>query len=134
MKGGTFCYQDMDCGALQDCTSEMKEEARREGLDAFKTYLDNSPNITDVHDYEACGRARNYFGFDATFTYDQAICEDVSQLRYTKNFEFLQEFFNQGSEDGELDDEPKTVEKFELVPINRGTVHPRFDSILLTQF
>jgi hypothetical protein len=41
--------------------------------------------------------ARQYFGFDENFLDDKKICADIEQLRFTKEFSFLDEFFNQGS-------------------------------------
>jgi hypothetical protein len=55
------------------------------------------------------GRTREYFGFDANFVNDDQICGDLEQFQLVRDFSFLDEFFDQGSEnpgggggDGEL--------------------------------
>ena len=54
------------------------------------------PSIDDPTDYDQCGRARAYFGFAENFINDDAVCEDVEQLKHVKDFDFLQELFGQG--------------------------------------
>ena len=103
----------------------MKTEAEAEGLFAFAEYLAMSPKIKDTSDSYQCGQARVYFGFDESFINDEAICSDVEQLRFSKDFEVLQEFFKQGdNSDGAsgptTEREPKTLEPFVLKEISRG--------------
>jgi hypothetical protein len=90
--GGTFCAET-DCTDLQVCVDDYRGSENR----AFAGYVNTSPNITDVTDPFECGRAREYFGFQDNFINDLQICEDIGQLALTKDFEILNEFFNQGS-------------------------------------
>jgi hypothetical protein len=71
--------------------------AKDQGLIGYAQYLDNYPNITSPTNAKQCGNAREYFGFDAHFLNDDQVCEDIYQLRFTDDFDFLNEFFNQGS-------------------------------------
>jgi hypothetical protein len=47
-----------------------------------------------------CGRAREYFGFDKDFVNDKQICRDIGQFQNTRDFEFIDEFLNQGFSSG----------------------------------
>jgi hypothetical protein len=77
--------------------------AKEEGRWAYRTYLEVI-NITDPVDPDACGEAREFFGYDATFTNDAEICDNVKQLRNTRNFDQLDSFYGQGSS-GDGDDD-----------------------------
>ena len=92
-QGGTYCYNSADCSDLRDCLADLKSQPQPEG---FLAYLNKAPAIDDTSSHEQCGRVRNYFGFDEMFVHDIAVCEDVEQLKYTKDFTFMDEFFNQG--------------------------------------
>ena len=75
----------------------MAEEAKAEGRLAFEQYLLGAPNITDPTENDQCGKVRSYFGFDEFFVNDAQIMEDVEQLKFSRDFDFLDEFFKQGS-------------------------------------
>jgi hypothetical protein len=113
--GGTFC-PITDCTDLKDCVQNYYNNARSENRSAFATYLQGMPggeyltpancdNATDPAKYcdekwvdpDQCGAAREYFGFDASFVNDQSICTDINQFQNTRDFDFLEEFFKQGS-------------------------------------
>jgi hypothetical protein len=84
----------------------MTEEAKLEKRDPFVIYLEGSPNITDTTNHVECGNARKYFGFDENFINDKQICEDIEQLKYSRDFDFLQAFFGQGADEPPGDDPP----------------------------
>jgi hypothetical protein len=107
--GGTYCAVS-DCTELMDCVGEMTISATDDNRTAFATYLKSSPNITNPVDPYECGRAREYFGFDESFVNDDQICEDVKQFTNTRDFAFLDEFFDQGGKADEI------TEKDGLVP------------------
>eukprot|EP00977_Amphora_coffeiformis_P013338 scaffold3471_cov175-Amphora_coffeaeformis.AAC.12 len=116
--GGTYCPLT-DCTRLQECVAELIDIARNENRTAFANYLLNAPNITDPENSFQCGWAREYFGFPANFINDNQICEDIKQFRNSRDFEFLEEFFNQGSssdEPGDDDDNFNVVPPLVLVP------------------
>ena len=96
--GGTWCPTKANCGVLQGCLADLVEEARSEKRFAFEQHLLSAPKIEDPENREQCQMTRMYFGFDENFINDRQICEDVEQLRFAKDFEFLNEFFNQGSD------------------------------------
>ena len=84
---------ELDCSELKTCISDLINEADNPDTLAYKQYLESAPVITDPADFQQCGEVRNYFGFDEMFLNDYAVCEDVSQLRYSRSFEFLKDFF-----------------------------------------
>ena len=92
-QGGTYFPNAADCSTLKSCVASMKQDAASDNLPLFEDYLDASPSIADTTDYEECGRARNYFGFDENFINDQAICDDIDQLKYSKSFKFLEDMY-----------------------------------------
>ena len=61
-------------------------------------------------------RARQYFGYDESFLNDQAICDEIDELRFSKDFTFLDEFFSSeggasgGSDPGEYAGDYEEVE------------------------
>ena len=97
-------------------------------------YLETAPVIDDPTDYDQCGSTREFFGFDAGFINDQQICDDVEQLRFSRDFSFLETFTGQGTDvtleepnlespediDPPVDGEPPPVPDFELDAIVRG--------------
>jgi hypothetical protein len=85
---------------------------------AFANYLASSPTIGDAMNRNQCGKSREYFGFDELFINDEQICEDIEQLKYIKDFDFLNDFFKQGSD---IVREPDNVPELELVAPDRGT-------------
>jgi hypothetical protein len=107
--GGTFCAVS-NCTELMDCVEEMIESAIDEEKAPFAAYLQSAPNITNPVDPYQCGRAREYFGFDENFINDDQICKDVEQFTNTRDFAFLDEFFDQG------DQSSGAIEKDGLVP------------------
>ena len=58
-------------------------------------YLEGAPAIKNVTDPNQCIKAREHFGYDAGFINDKQICEDIHQFRFAKDFNFLEEFFDQ---------------------------------------
>ncbi|CAB9517957.1 expressed unknown protein [Seminavis robusta] len=96
--GGTWCpAPKANCARLKKCIQKYIQDAEDEGKPAFKTYLESAPKIEDSTEQEQCGKARRYFGFDALFVNDNQICEDIEQLKFTRNFDDLNEFFGSGS-------------------------------------
>jgi hypothetical protein len=65
---------------------------------------ESCPTPLDPLDTIGCGRAREYFGFDEYFVNDKNICEDIVQFQNSRDFKFLDNFFNQGSSEGESND------------------------------
>jgi hypothetical protein len=55
-------------------------------------YLKMAPRIKNTTDIKQCGDVRAYFGFDPSIAVDRQICDDVKQLRLTKDFEMLNTF------------------------------------------
>jgi hypothetical protein len=94
--GGTWCPGKTDCEDLKDCIDLYSQEAVDENQMAFASYLKSAPNITTYTSMDECGRAREYFGFNSFFSNDKQICEDIAQLRFTRDFAFLDSFFGQG--------------------------------------
>ena len=126
-QGGKFCRFEDECTELHECIDEYTFEAQEEELHAFENYLNGAQNMTE------CGKIRSYFGFDEFFIHDESICENIEQLKYSKDFTFLNEFFGQGSDSGAqaeqmeeveppeaLDETAATVEPFLLEEVNRG--------------
>ena len=95
-QGGTYCPNAADCSVLKTCVATMKAEASSNNLPMFVDYLGASPSISDATDNDECGRARNYFGFDENFINDQAICDDIEQLKHSKSFKFLEDMYGSG--------------------------------------
>ena len=60
----------------------------------------NSCSELKVTDTAGCGRAREYFGFPESFVNDKQICIDILQFRNTRDFDFIDEFFNLGTPEG----------------------------------
>jgi hypothetical protein len=118
-QGGTWCPAPTNCADLQVCVQEHFEVANvTEGQEAFAWYLAKAPEIEDPTDFRQCGEARQYFGFDEYFIHDVQICADLGQLRFSKDFDFLNEFFGQGEA------VPEGGGILELVPPDRGkSVH-----------
>ena len=116
----------MDCSELTTCVDNLKADAVAENLPAFLAYLDDAPNVTDATSQEQCGRLRNYFGFDEFFINDDGICGDIEQLKLSSNFDFLEEFFNQGSDSSSGGDgcgtggPAQTVEPFVLEAVDES--------------
>jgi hypothetical protein len=81
---------------LQECVDRYRDDDNS----AFAQYANASPNITNPIDPIECGRAREYFGFEENFINDQQICDDIEQLASTRDFDILNEFFNQGGGQG----------------------------------
>ena len=90
------------------------------GKPAFAAYLENSPKITDTTDPIQCGSARSYFGFQSNYINDAGICLDIAQFKSTPNFDFLEEFFNQGSDAAAAAGEDAEMPDFYLTPIDRS--------------
>ena len=113
-----------DCSVLQTCISEYFTEANAaDGNQAYAQYLSSAPSISDPTVFQQCGETRNYFGFDDTFLNDNAICEDVYQMRYSRSFDFLEDFFgDSGSSTAQTGSGDGTGELVPLVltPIDRS--------------
>jgi hypothetical protein len=86
-----------DCSDLEVCVGLYSEYAKEENLIGYAQYLEDYPTITNTTNSKQCGDAREYFGYDPDFLNDAHICDDIFQLRYTEDFDFLNEFFNQGT-------------------------------------
>ena len=96
-QGGTWCQNPVDCSALSACVEDMKNNALETNHAAFENYLNSMPNITDPLNADHCGKAREYFGFDATFINDDTVCAEVDELRHSRNMDWMDEFFGQGT-------------------------------------
>jgi hypothetical protein len=94
----------------------MMTEAGSAGMLAFEQYLFESPNITISNNSAQCGTAREFFGFDKYFINDDQICEDVEQLMYSRDYYFLDEFFDQGSRRGQKECGGQEAEASPLIP------------------
>jgi hypothetical protein len=71
---------------------------------AYRNYLEAAPTIMDTTDIKECGDARAYFGFDPFFPNDSQICDKVEQLRFTRDFDILNNFANGGNKNDGIDD------------------------------
>jgi hypothetical protein len=112
--GGTFCPAPADCTTLRNCIKDYFDGANKPS--AYATYLEAAPNITDPMDLISCGRSREYFGFDEYFINDEQICEDVEQLRNTRDFKLLESFFGNSEYTS-----PTSDDDIVILPPNRGT-------------
>lgn len=131
--GGTWCPSPTDCSVLQTCIADLSEDAKTKNA-AYAMYLESAPAIENSADYEQCGAAREYFGFDPDFINDIQICDDIEQLRFSRDFTFLEAFFGQGTEltpeaptldapeapEQPEDNEPDPIPPFTLTDITRG--------------
>ncbi|CAB9517870.1 expressed unknown protein [Seminavis robusta] len=105
--GGTFCPEPSDCVELISCIAKEVTWAKQHKMAAYEYYLKEAPtNFTDTTSTKDCGLLRAFLGFDES---DKQICRDVEQLKHTRDFAFLDEFFSQGSTevDGGKGDECK---------------------------
>mmetsp|Transcript_84099 Transcript_84099/g.126082 ORF Transcript_84099/g.126082 Transcript_84099/m.126082 type:complete len:1454 (+) Transcript_84099:272-4633(+) len=134
--GGTWCPQPTDCSILQTCIANFLMTAQSESrLQAFAMYLSAAPRITDPTNSDQCGETREYFGFDPDFINDVQICDDIEQLRFSRDFTFLEEFLGEGegsmTPPGDspglpeppgvpVDGEPEDVPPLELTPPDRS--------------
>ena len=110
--GGVFC-PTTDCTDLKTCVESYQNEYE-EPL-AYADWLKLSPLINDASSSLDCGDARQYFGYDPNFVNDEHICDDVRQLRFSRDFAFLDNFFNQGDDDADGDADPSSKEIPRLV-------------------
>lgn len=99
--GGQWCQNPVDCSQLQECVAVYLQDAIDNDRTAWATYLESSPSIKDPLDSFECGRAREYFGFEATFINDRQICQDIGQLRNTNDLAILEGFFAGSDGDGD---------------------------------
>lgn len=142
IQGGTFCPNPADCLVLKDCVANSIIEAENSGQVAFAKYLETSPLIEDPRDPFECGCARQYFGFEPTYTNDIGICENLQTLRYVKSFAVLDDLMDDSDADSsdcddcmdapgpdtalplvpflELTDPAKNPEKSEAGPVKNG--------------
>ncbi|CAB9517836.1 expressed unknown protein [Seminavis robusta] len=97
--GGTWCAADTDCSDLQSCVQTEYDTAVADKKGGYAEYLKGGL-VGTATDPDDCGSSREYFGYDALYTHDLEICDQVQQLHNTQNFAFLEEFFDQGSEVG----------------------------------
>jgi len=98
--GGVFCPAPDNCTALQACVEDYEYWGGNNTRPAYAAYLSEAPAITDPTDRSQCIATREYFGFDGSFINDGQICDDIHQLRFTRDFLFMESFFNVGSEPG----------------------------------
>lgn len=100
--GGTWCARPTDCSSLKTCLKAMYDSARTPDTNnktkaAFASYIE--PGLVNDHTkFEDCSRSREYFGFDPLYTNDADICDNVEQLHNTRDFAFLDQLYDQGSE------------------------------------
>lgn len=97
MYGGTYCFDPTNCTILKECVAQYIIDAESENRTAYLRYLKSAPNITSPSDSFSCGRAREYFGFEANFPNDGIICDNVDELKGTDDFSILEEFAESGS-------------------------------------
>jgi hypothetical protein len=97
-QGGIWCPAPVDCTVLKTCIINEVDWARTNERPAYEQYLIGAPFIEDPTDEIQCGKGRNYYGFDEYFINDHQICEDIKQLRDTRDFAFMDEFYAQGSD------------------------------------
>ena len=128
-QGGTWCPAKLDCSVLKNCIDAMADQANAEDRLAFEQYLREAPDITDTTDVHECGSLRNYLGFDEFFINDAQICEDVEQLKFSRDFDFLDEFFKQGSDGWDSGD----GSSLELTPPDRSELNGGLTLVLLSE-
>ena len=120
-QGGTFCRNPSDCSVLKTCIDTFVQQHAAQPL--FVEYLKSAPKIMDSSKYDQCGRTRNFFGFDEDFIHDQAICDDVEQLRFSKDFLFLEQFFG-GAPAGQNGTTPSCPTPPATAPVTAATLPP----------
>ncbi|CAB9527659.1 expressed unknown protein [Seminavis robusta] len=98
-QGGTWCPVPADCTELKECVDDQIQKAKDSGKLAYEKYLEPAV-IKDPMNFEQCGMSRKYFGYEELYTNDEDICDNFAQLHNTKDFGFLEEFFDQGSGGG----------------------------------
>ena len=99
---------------MKKCVNDQKSAAKGSHPSFFE-YLDSAPKLEDPTDSKQCGKTREYFGFEETFVNDLQICEDIEQLKFERDFTFLDDFFNQGAALSDGDDAaPPAVPALEL--------------------
>jgi hypothetical protein len=97
--GGKWCPNPQDCTDLKECIAKTITEAEKD-MDrtlAYRNYLEGAPTIKVPTSTQECGDARAYFGFDPFFPNDDQICDDVKQLRGSRDFEVLNDFAKGGN-------------------------------------
>ena len=88
----------VDC--INDYISEEESKSPASQNIGYLQYLNDAPKLTnpeDVTNAKQCGNLKEYLGYDRDLLDNEYICENVYQLRYTDDFDFLNEFFDQGS-------------------------------------
>ena len=64
-------------------------------------------------------RAREYFGYNENFLNDAGICNELRELRFSKDFAFIDEFFSSegGGGPGDENDQNKPEPEYEEVEV-----------------
>jgi hypothetical protein len=86
---------------LLDCINVQKAWAESENRPAFAVYLGDAPEIEDPTDPNQCSRTREYFGFHPLMVNDRQVCNDMEQLRFSRDFSFLDEFYGMGDQNSQ---------------------------------
>ena len=79
-----------------NCINAQKAWAESENRPAFAVYLGDAPEIKDATNPNQCSGARQYFGVHPLMVNDRQVCDDMEQLRFTRDFSFLDEFYGMG--------------------------------------
>lgn len=97
--GGTWCQGPTDCSELRSCVQEYLDDADDKASDgynpSFADYLRGAPTVMDASDPFECGQVRGYFGFDPTLPIDGKICHDILEYRNARNFDFVNDVFEE---------------------------------------
>jgi hypothetical protein len=60
-------------------------------------YLRDAPEIKNATDPNQCSLTREYFGVHPLMVNDRQVCDDMEQLRFSRDFSFLDEFYGVGT-------------------------------------
>ena len=130
--GGTWCQNPVDCTVLQDCIQEYIDLASEDQV-AFKEYLESAPAISDPTDSIDCGMAREYFGYEDSYTNDADICENIEEFQYTDDFTILDNLFG-GSNTKTFEDPGDDLEEPEVGKENGNLLNSLVHSLSLYPF
>lgn len=107
------------CDALLDCVTKEKNEAENDpSRQAFFTYLDDAPKLTDTASTVQCGDMREYLEFDRDYPDDSRICEELKAIQCRNEFTTLSEATGSGS--GGSDEELTVNEKFQSKSLGKS--------------
>lgn len=95
--GGTFCPNHNPCDDLKSCIETEIAWAKGNNRSTYEAYLNDAPSLNDTESADQCGMTREYFGHQDGFINDLQVCDDIQQMKHSRDFAFLDGFYGQGS-------------------------------------